>query len=68
MICCVNCVECFVIYVYCYYVCDVGICVCGFQLEESYVIFVCVPSAKEIDHLLPWPNWPVCFHYLVHWC
>ena len=40
-----------------YYVCDVGVCVYGFELQKSYVIFVCVPSAKEIDHLLPWPKW-----------
>ena len=81
VICCVNYFECFVIYAYFYdlayydncswcdyYVCDVVVCVYGFELEKSYVIFVCVPSAKEIDHLHPWPKWPVCFHYWVHWC
>ena len=79
--CCVNYVECFAIYAYCYdlayydnctwcdfCICDVGVCVNGFEIEKSYVIFVCVPSAKETDHLLPWPKWPVHFHYWVHWC
>ena len=28
----------------------------GFEIEKSYVTFVCVPSAKEIDHLQPWPK------------
>ena len=81
MTCCVNYFECFVIYAYCYYlsyyddcswcdygVCDVGICVHGFEIEKSYVIFGCAQSAKDIDHLQPWPNWPVCFHYSVHLC
>ena len=81
VICCVNYVECFVIYAYCYdpayydncswcdyYVGDVGVCVYGFEIEKSFVSFVCAPSAKEIGHLQPWPKWPVCFHYLVHWC
>ena len=51
-----------------YCVSDVSVCVYCFEIEKSYVIFVCTPSAKEIHHLHPWPKWPVCFHYLVHLC
>ena len=60
VICCVNYVECFVIYDYgydlafygscswCdYYVCDVGVCVYDFEVEKSYDFCVCSFSKRD---------------------
>ena len=43
--------------------------VCMVLSLKRVMWFLCVfLQQKRLDHLLPWPKWPVCFHYWVHWC